>query len=43
MVGASYRIHERIDLNFGYRYLRVHQEDDDVTSNELLIGVRFNF
>jgi len=43
MAGASYRIHERIDLNLGYRYLSVDQEDDDVTSNEFLIGVRFNF
>ena len=43
MAGASYRIHERIDLKLGYRYLRVHQKDEDVTSNEFLIGVRFNF
>jgi len=42
MAGASYRIHDRIDLNFGYRYLGVFAELDYMQFNEFLIGVRFN-
>ncbi len=43
MVGASYRIHDSIEFNFGYRYLGVFAELDYMQFNEFLIGVRYNF
>jgi outer membrane autotransporter protein len=43
MVGASYRIHDRIEFTFGYRYLGVFAELDYMQFNEFLIGVRYNF
>lgn len=44
MVGASYRIHEGIDLSFGYRYLGVLEVfNDNLKIHEFLMGVRYHF
>ncbi len=44
MVGASYRVHENIDLSLGYRYLFVFGGfGTDFELHEVVIGVRYNF
>jgi len=45
MVGASYRIHEGIDLCFGYRYLTFSPDffAGGLNIHEFLIGVHYQF
>jgi OmpA-OmpF porin, OOP family len=43
IAGASYRVHDRVDLSLGFRYLTLLDLWEELEFHELVFGVRYNF